>query len=99
VTGGASSWPGRGDTLSCATGLDCFISASGIGGAAIEATQDGGHTWQPVPLPAVGGHPLALVFPMSCPDPAGCVAVAATAAQFNGSGQKRIIISNLLPAH
>jgi photosystem II stability/assembly factor-like uncharacterized protein len=96
-------------TVSCAAALDCFVTvsrfsktvpdASGPGGyedATIEATRDGGATWTPIALPTVDGAALATVFPLSCPIPAGCIAVAATPRQENLTGQREIISS--LPA-
>ncbi len=89
------SWPHVGIEVSCATGRDCFVSAQGTG-AAIEATHDGGRTWTAISLPTVNGDQIAIVYPISCPSPAGCIAVAATSSQFT-SGSKRVIISNLPP--
>lgn len=91
------SWPDTGIDVSCATGRDCFISADGNSDAAIEATHDGGRTWEPISLPPVGGQPLTIVYPLSCPIPAGCIGVAATSNEF-ARGQKRVIISNLSPS-
>ena len=90
-------------SVSCATGLACFVAASSmedIDGnshqqtyrlAVIEATSDQGTTWTPVSLPAVGGSPLALVYPLSCPTQAGCIGAAGTARQ---DGSVREIISS-----
>lgn len=90
-------------SVSCATGLACFVAASSmedIDGnshqqtyrlAVIEATSDQGTTWTPVSLPAVGGAPLALVYPLSCPSQAGCIGTAGTARQ---DGNVREIISS-----
>jgi hypothetical protein len=61
----------------------------------VEATYDGGSTWTTISLPMMGGSPLAIVSPLSCPSPAGCIGVAATAREFAGSqiGQREIISS------
>jgi photosystem II stability/assembly factor-like uncharacterized protein len=90
VSTAASSWPSIAISLSCATGLDCFLSAGDSGGsgyddAAIEATHDGGATWAPLSLPLVDGAPLAIVYPLSCPVAAGCVGVGATPAEFGAA--------------
>jgi hypothetical protein len=109
-----SSWPTIAISLSCADGLNCFLSAAdstSTGGYAdplIEATHDGGSSWTPITLPDVDGGPLALVFPLSCPVPAGCIGVGATPQEFNpprsaqppkpGSlpvNGERVIVSNL----
>lgn len=90
-------------SVSCATGLDCFIAASSMASidgsadlqtyrrAVIEATSDQGATWTPVSLPTVGGARLALVSPLTCPSQAGCIAAAATARQ---NDDRREIISS-----
>lgn len=97
-----STWPGIATSLSCATGLDCFIAAAdttsgpaGYDRPVVEATYDGGSTWTTISLPMMGDSPLAIVFPLSCPSPAGCVGAAATAQEFAGSqiGQREIISS------
>jgi hypothetical protein len=97
-----STWPGVATSLSCATGLDCFIAAAdttpGLAGydhPVVEATYNGGSTWTTISLPTVGGFPLVIVFPLSCPSPAGCFGVAATAQEFAGSqmGRREIISS------
>jgi photosystem II stability/assembly factor-like uncharacterized protein len=93
--------------VSCAAGLSCFVAVSrwsatvpgafGPGGyerATIEVTHDGGAAWSKISLPAVGRTPLAEVFPLSCPSPAGCIAVAATPRQLNGVDPRREIISS-----
>lgn len=90
-------WPSTAIALSCATGLDCFLSAATpVQGAysapAIEATHDAGKTWTALGLPTVKGSPLALVFPLSCPVRTGCVGIGATAAAFAPPGRP------LLPA-
>lgn len=90
-------------SVSCATGLDCVIAASNMASidgnadlqtyqrAVIEATSDQGATWTPVSLPTVGGARLAIVFPLSCPSQAGCIAAAASDRQ---NGDRREIISS-----
>ncbi len=97
-----STWPDTATSLSCATGLDCFIAAAdttsgpvGYDHPVVEATYNGGSTWTTISLPTVGGSPLTIVFPLSCPSPAGCFGVAATAQEFAGSqiGGREIISS------
>jgi photosystem II stability/assembly factor-like uncharacterized protein len=80
---------------SCATARDCFVAASAQsnGNAAIEATRDGGRTWESLPLPKVGGEALAAIQLLSCPRQGGCLALAGTSSQF--SGQDRVLISDL----
>jgi hypothetical protein len=100
------SWPNTAIDVSCATGLDCFISASdwvstvrsATGNGAylhpvIEATYDGGSTWTSLSLPRVGRFPLALVSPLSCPSPAGCIGAATTDEQEGVSSRREIISS------
>jgi len=92
--------------VSCAAALDCFVTVSrfsktvsnGFGrgsyeDAAIEATRNGGAAWTRIAIPTVSGAPLAMVFPLSCPSSAGCIAVAATPRQENRTGQREIISS------
>jgi hypothetical protein len=96
-------------TVSCAAAPDCFVTVSrfsrtvpsrfGPGDyedATIEATRDGGATWTEIAMPTVDGAPLATVFPLICPSPEGCIAVAATPRQEDLTGQREIISS--LPA-
>jgi photosystem II stability/assembly factor-like uncharacterized protein len=98
-------------SVSCAAALDCYVAVSdfsatapgafGRGGyedATVEATRDGGATWTTIALPTVGGARLAEVFPLSCPSPVGCIAVAATPQQASGADGKREIISSF-PRH
>ena len=94
-------------TVSCAAALDCFVPVSdfsatapgatapgGYEDATIEATHDGGANWSTIALPEMDGTPLAEVYPLSCPGPAGCIAVAATPRQANGVDGQREIISS-----
>lgn len=106
-----ASWPNTAIAVSCATPLDCFVSASGATNAGyadpvIEATHDGGLTWTPLSLPDVAGSPLAIVYPLSCPVPSGCIGVGATPQEFApprtlpkpgfvAASQGRVIVSNL----
>jgi photosystem II stability/assembly factor-like uncharacterized protein len=102
-----ATWPDVATSLSCATSLDCFIAAAdstaggpvGYDHPTVEATYNGGSTWTTISLPAVGGSPLVIVFPLSCPTHAGCIGAAATAQQFAGSqiGQRKIISSFPVP--
>jgi photosystem II stability/assembly factor-like uncharacterized protein len=118
TTGAApSGWPAIAISLSCADGEDCYLSASdstrsGYASPALEVTHDGGGSWTPLVLPDVGGQPLALVYPLSCPVAAGCIGVGATPEEFNppsrlgappnpstprSPNKNRVIISNLAP--
>jgi hypothetical protein len=106
-----ASWPTLAVDVSCATGLDCWISGSDYNSTEtynhpeIEATHDGGATWSPLSLPTVDGAPLSLVYPLSCPVPSGCIGVGATPQQFNPTtppppggapvNGSRVIVSNL----
>jgi photosystem II stability/assembly factor-like uncharacterized protein len=97
-------------SVSCAAALDCFVSVSRLSAATqssagpgsyedatIEATRNGGATWTTIALPAVGATQLAEVYPVSCPNQAGCVGVAATPQQANDAGpegSQREIISS-----
>jgi hypothetical protein len=97
-----STWPSTATSVSCPAAGDCFIAladanTSGYSRPVIEATHDGGSIWSPLPLPTVGGSPLALVYPLSCPSPAGCIAMAATRQEYEGAGApgRRVIISSL----
>jgi len=103
-----STWPGIATSLSCPAGLDCFIAAAdttpGLAGydhPVVEATYNGGSTWTTISLPTVGGSPLVIVFPLSCPSPAGCFGVAATAQELAGSqiGRREIVSSFPAPGH
>lgn len=86
-------WVPTARSLACATGQDCWISVSagpvvgnavGDKTASIYRTVDAGATWtQLPPLPLVDGAPLVMVYPMSCPSALGCIAVGATASQFD----------------
>jgi hypothetical protein len=83
------SWPQGGDDVSCATGRDCFIEVSPVAGQfyindTIEVTRDGGRTWA-----GVIKTPIASTF-LSCPVPAGCVAVAPK------NPYNLVVLSNLL---
>jgi hypothetical protein len=97
-----STWPSTATSVSCPAAGACFIAladakTSGYSRPVIEATHDGGSSWTPLPLPTVGGSPLALVYPLSCPSPAGCIAMAATRQEYEGAGApgRRVIISSL----
>jgi hypothetical protein len=112
-----SGWPAIAISLNCADGEDCYLSASdythGVyASPALEVTHDGGAAWTPLQLPNVAGHPLALVYPLSCPVAAGCIGVGATPEEFNppsrlstppnltappSPNKNRVIISNLVP--
>ena len=92
------SWPRIGVDVSCATGRHCVVSladgtSDSYASPAIEVTSDGGLAWSRLSLPAS----VAVVYPMSCPGPAGCIGVAASASQF-ANGQQRVLISNLPPS-
>jgi len=87
------AWPDTATAVSCATSLDCYIALAdadatpaGYHHPVVEATHDGGRTWTALSLPAAGGSPLAVVYPLSCPSAAGCIGVGATAQQLAGSG-------------
>jgi photosystem II stability/assembly factor-like uncharacterized protein len=111
VTTAPASWPDIAISVSCATGLDCFVSAANYAKGAyddpvIEATHDGGNSWTSLALPTVGASQLALVYPLDCPVAAGCIGVGATPGKFEpprslptaGSvspNGERVIISNL----
>jgi photosystem II stability/assembly factor-like uncharacterized protein len=111
VTAPPTSWPDIAISVSCATGLDCFVSAAnsthnGYDDPVIEATHDGGNKWTSLALPTVGATHLALVYPLDCPVAVGCIGVGATPAEFEpprslpttGSipaNGERVIISNL----
>lgn len=85
-------WAATGITVSCATGRDCFVETTHSGGAAIEATRDGGLTWRSLgtPMaPAVPGDEAAF---LSCPVPAGCIAIANDP---SGAQQTWVVLSNL----
>jgi photosystem II stability/assembly factor-like uncharacterized protein len=111
VTAEPTTWPNLAVSVSCASALDCFISANtasqkGQANPVIEATHDGGATWTALSVPAIKGSPLVIVYPMSCPVPAGCMGVGATAEEFSprpgeplssvaGTLDHRVIVSNL----
>jgi hypothetical protein len=86
VTAAPATWPSIATSISCASGLDCYLAAASYtkgtyDDPVIEATHDGGSTWVPLSLPTVDGAPLALVYPLSCPVAAGCIGVGATPAE------------------
>lgn len=96
-------WPDTATSVSCPAGLDCFVAladSTGVRGPGyehpvIEATRNGGDSWTALSLPAVHGSPLVIVYPLSCPTPAGCIGIAATAQEFSGDeiGQRSTISS------
>jgi hypothetical protein len=74
------------DAGSCATGSDCFVVTDGsyndsYHGTMIEATRDDGLTWTAAPLYVPNQSETAVY--LSCPVPAGCVAVAQNPLQPN----------------
>ena len=112
VTVEPTSWPNTAISVSCASSLDCFISVAdatrgGYGNPVIEATHNGGSDWTALSLPPVGSSsPVAIVYPLSCPVPTGCIGVAATAQEFDAPPtplepgrvppkEPRVIVSNL----
>lgn len=80
------SWNQQGSALGCASARDCFVAT---GSGALEATRDGGRTWAPVP--AAPAAPQRGVSYMSCPVPAGCVALVSGV---TGDGSE-VVLSNL----
>jgi hypothetical protein len=87
VTAAPPTWPDSVTSISCPTGLDCYVSLANSSNGSyddslIEATHDGGSTWMPLSLPTVDGAQLAIVYPLSCPVAAGCIGVGATLAEF-----------------
>jgi len=100
----AATSPEMAASLSCPAAGVCYLAFVENGredfvNPVIEATRDGGRTWTRLAVPTAGGSPLVVVDPLSCPTPAGCIAVAGTAAQYSGNptGQA-MIISNLTRA-
>jgi hypothetical protein len=92
------SWPRNGIAVSCASGRHCVVSladgtSDNYASPAIEVTSDAGLAWSRLSLPTS----VAVVYPMSCPGPAGCIGVAASASQF-ANGQQRMLVSNLPPS-
>jgi hypothetical protein len=72
-------WATTGVTVSCATGLDCFVETDGslvtsYPAAMIESTRDGGLTWTSTPMAPSAQQDIAAF--LSCPVPAGCIGVA-----------------------
>ena len=97
------TWPDTVTSVSCPAAGVCYValaqstgtSGPGYTRPAVEVTRDGGRTWTAVPLSAVNGSELAIVYPLSCPSAGGCLAVAATPQEFSGSQiGKRVIISS-----
>jgi len=66
-----SSWGPDLSAVSCATGSDCFLVASGL----LQATRDQGLNWTSTPLTAPGVTQDNVVY-FSCPATAGCIALA-----------------------
>jgi hypothetical protein len=74
------------DAGSCATGTDCFVETDGsyngsYHGTMLEATRNDGLTWTSTPL--YPPNPSETAIYLSCPVPAGCVAVAQNPLQPN----------------
>jgi photosystem II stability/assembly factor-like uncharacterized protein len=96
-------WPDVATSISCPAANVCYValaqstgtSGPGYTRPAVEVTRDGGRTWTAVPLSAVNGSGLAIVYPLSCPSAGGCLGVAATPRELSGSQTgKRVIISS-----
>jgi photosystem II stability/assembly factor-like uncharacterized protein len=101
-----ASWNGNISAVSCA-GPDCFVavndqSVDGSTGPLIGTTTNL-ISWATQPAPYVDGSLIATIDSLSCPSPAGCVAVAQTQAEFdsgsnNSTGvatSQRAVISSL----
>lgn len=89
--------PQTGIAISCATGRDCFLETSKLVvatylKATIETTRDAGRTWTFEPM--VAHAPLDIAPDLSCPVPAGCVAVANDQSD---SAQDLAVLSSLQP--
>lgn len=71
VDAGSQPVPGGWDAVSCSSATTCWIAGSGI-----QMTDDGGATWQAVPLPTGTNPPLGPVLQISCNTEQACAAVA-----------------------
>jgi hypothetical protein len=73
--------------VGCASGPDCFVETSA---PILEATRDAGYTWTSAPL--APSLPLDSAVYLSCPVPAGCVALASDG---TGNQSSWVVLSNL----
>jgi photosystem II stability/assembly factor-like uncharacterized protein len=98
------SWPKYGVDVSCPTGQVCYVEAAGStpgpGGlldqATLERTRDGGRTWTSLGTPMAPALPHDVSDFLSCPVPAGCIAVA----NDQRLDQRTwVVLSNLHPGH
>jgi hypothetical protein len=98
------SWSKNGVDVSCPTGPVCYVETAGqtqgpgglLNAATLELTRDGGRTWTSLGTPMAPALPHDVSDSLSCPVPAGCVAVA--------NDQRRaqatwVVLSNLHHGH
>ena len=77
------TWPKFDAAVSCPTGPVCYVEAAGgtpgpgsaLDEAALELTRDGGRTWTSLGTPMAPALPHDVSDFLSCPVPAGCIAV------------------------
>src|SRR6185437_8226186 len=78
------TWPKSQAAVSCPTGLVCYVEAAGstpgagsrLDKATLELTRDSGRTWTSLGTPMAPALPNDVSDFLSCPVPAGCIAVA-----------------------
>lgn len=95
-----NTWPKFDAAVSCPTGPVCYVEAAGgtrgpgstLDEATLELTRDGGRTWTSLGTPLAPALPHDVSDFVSCPVPAGCVAVG-----YNPSGDQPtwVVLSNL----
>jgi len=83
--------------VSCPTGPECFVEAADESAhvyvkATLELTRDGGRTWTSLGTPMAPADPQDVADFLSCPVPAGCIAVASDPNQAQPTWE---VLSNL----
>jgi hypothetical protein len=98
------TWPKFDAAVSCPTGPVCYVEAAGgtrgpgsmLDKATLELTRDGGRTWTSLGTPMAPALPNDVSDFLSCPVPAGCIAVG-----YDPSGAQPtwVVLSNLHSLH
>jgi hypothetical protein len=98
------NWPKNDAAVSCPTGPVCYVEAAGqtpgpgpaLDGATLELTRNGGRTWTSLGTPMAPALPNDVSDFVSCPVPAGCIAVGYDP---NGDQPTLVVLSNLHRGH
>ncbi|HET7016758.1 MAG TPA: hypothetical protein VFI65_22740 [Streptosporangiaceae bacterium] len=94
------TWPKFDAAVSCPTGPVCYVEAAGgtrgpgsmLDKATLELTRDGGRTWTSLGTPMAPALPNDVSDFLSCPVPAGCIAVGYDP---SGADPTWVVLSNL----